>query len=442
LKPSVSTPEPGLDAAFDHVFDYWPVLTRSGESLAFPLSGRFVKPGGIFKWFFYWDSYFALLGLVVQGKWQLAREIVDGFVAEIEAFGHVPNYNGPHAVCSSRSQSPFLTSAIREVYPSINDLSWLDRAASAAATEYHGYWLAEPHITETGLSRYVDLGGSGCETVPDTPHYRAIGESGWDNTPRFGDDATQVVPVDLNCQLYRYELDLADFAEWLAQKQKASAWRARANERREWINRYLWDEHSGFYWDYDLRRGERLRGTPRSLASFVPLWAGVAAPDQASRVAEHLPAFEYDHGLVACEEGWADETEHNYPTGWPYSHWYLCSGLRAYGFHAQASRIAIKWLRLISDEFAQTGAIRERHNVVDPSVPLPGRYPPQRGFAWTNGVFAALLARIIFGIGAGTNRAEAESHPCFPPEWAGAETQIHLPSYPWPEGVALTQVAA
>jgi alpha,alpha-trehalase len=442
LKPSVSTPEPGLDAAFDHILEYWPVLTRRGESLEFPLSGRFVKPGGFFKWFFYWDSYFTLLGLVVQGKWQLAREIVEGFVAEVEAFGLVPNYNGPQSICSSRSQSPFFTSAIWEVYPSINDLGWLDRAARAAANEYRGYWLAEPHMTEIGLSRYIDLGGNGgCGTVPDTPHYRAIGESGWDNTPRLGDDATQVIPIDLNCQLYRYEMDLADFSDLLGKKDIAGAWRDRADKRRDLINRYLWDESSGFYWDYDLRTGERLRGTPRSLASFVPLWAGVADQDQASRVVEHLPAFEYDHGLVACEEGWADQTEHNYPTGWPYSHWYVCSGLRAYGFHDEASRIAMKWLRLVSNEFGQTGAIRERHNVVDPSVPPPGRYPPQRGFAWTNGVFAALLARIIFGIGAARNNAETESRPSFPREWAGEETQIYLPSYPWPEGAVLKSPA-
>ena len=97
MKPSVKTPEPELDATFDHIYQYWPVLTRPGESLAFPLSGRFVKPGGFFKWFFYWDSYFTLLGLVVQGKRQLAREIVEGFVAEIEEFGSVPNYNGPQS---------------------------------------------------------------------------------------------------------------------------------------------------------------------------------------------------------------------------------------------------------------------------------------------------------------------------------------------------------
>jgi hypothetical protein len=75
--------------------------------------------------------------------------------------------------------------------------------------------------------------------------------------------------------------------------------------------------------------------------------------------------------------------------------------------------------------------------VVDPSVLPPGRYPPQRGFAWTNGVFAALVARIIFGIESDRNIAETVSRPSFPREWAGEETQIYLPSYPWPEGVKL-----
>jgi len=442
LKPTVSTPEPEIDATFEHIFQYWPVLTRSGNSLAVPISGRFVKPGGFFKWFFYWDSYFTLLGLVAQGRWQLAREIVEGLVTEVEKFGFVPNYNGSESVCSSRSQSPFLTSAIREIFPSNNDLAWLDRVASAAATEYEDYWVAEPHITDLGLSRYIDLAeNGGCETVPDTPHFRAIGESGWDNTPRFGDDATQVIPVDLNCQLYRYELDLADFSDLLAERDTARIWRLRAEERLDLINRYLWDERSGFYRDYDLQTGESLRNTPRSLASFVPLWASAANQDQASRVVEHLPAFEYDHGLVACEEGWADETEHNYPSGWPYSHWYVCCGLGDYGFHDEASRIAMRWLRLIATEFSQTGAIRERHNVVDPSARVPGRYPPQRGFGWTNGVFAALLVRVIFGIEAERDGAAIEAHTRFPPEWTGEDVQISLPSYPWPEGVIQQQIA-
>lgn len=434
MKAYVKTPEPELNETFAYVLDYWPVLTRAGDSLALPLPGRFVKPGGFFKMFFYWDSYFIILGLVVQGEWELAREIVDNLIYEVEQLGLVPNYNGTDTVCRSRSQPPFLTAAICEVYPYVNDQTWLARAVNAATQEYYGYWLTEPHLTETGLSRYYDMGQNGCVTVPDTPHYRAIAESSWDNTPRFGDDATQVVPVDLNCQLYRYELDLALFSEMLGRHAEAREWKARSEARRELINRYLWDEESGFYWDYDLRSRERLHSTPRCLSSFVPLWAEVADQAQAARTLEHLSVFEYKHGVVTCEAGWPDDTEHNYPTGWAYSHWYVANGLRRYGYDAEATRIAVKWLRLVARKRAEIGTLRERYNVVDPDEPLPGRYRPQRGFGWTNGVFAALLTRVIFGIEADLISGQPRWSPSLPDEWHREEVHPYLPNYPWPDG--------
>jgi hypothetical protein len=66
------------------------------------------------------------------------------------------------------------------------------RAFEVACYRVRGYWTAGPHLVEPGLSRYIDLGGDGCGTVPDSPHHRAIAESGWDNTARFGDHATQL----------------------------------------------------------------------------------------------------------------------------------------------------------------------------------------------------------------------------------------------------------
>jgi alpha,alpha-trehalase len=433
----IKTPERDLDKTFMHILDYWPSLTQSGDSLAFSLPGSFVRPGGFFKMFFYWDSYFTLLGLVVQGKWQLAREIVENLIAEIEEFGFVPNYNNPKTVCRSRSQPPFLTAAIAEVYPFVNEHSWLERAVHAAIVEYEGYWLVEPHLTETGLSRYSDTGHNGCVTIPDTPHYRAIAESGWDNTPRFGNDITHVLPVDLNCQLYRYEKDFSLFSEMLGRPKEANAWRTKAEARRTLINQYFWDEESGFYWDYDLQALDRLRSTPRSLASFVPLWAEVANQTQASRMLQHLPVFEYEYGLVACEKGWNDDSEHNYPTGWAYSHWYVIYGLRCYQYHRDATRIAMKWLRLNARKFVETGVLRERYNVVQPDARLPGRYGPQRGFGWTNGIFAALLIRVIFGIEVEHVGGQLRWEASFPDEWQGQKSHLSLPDYPYPTGITV-----
>jgi alpha,alpha-trehalase len=240
--------------------------------------------------------------------------------------------------------------------------------------------------------------------------------------------------VDLNCQLYRYEKDLALFSKMLGRDGEAREWLALATARRDLINRYLWDEDSGFYWDYDLRAGHRLVSTPRSLASFVPLWAEVADSTQAARLLEHLPVFEHQHGLVTCEEGWPDNTQHNYPTGWAYSHWYVVDGLRRYGYDLEATRIALKWSRLVARKRVETGVLRERYNVVEPDGPLPGRYRPQPGFGWTNGVFAALLTRVIFGVDFDLASGQPRWKPGLPPEWRGEDVHANLPHYPWPTG--------
>ena len=87
--PVLKSPEPLLDGAFAGAAAGWQALIRSGGDLAFPLPGRFIAPGGFFDWFFYWDSYFTVLGLTACGQWELARELVDAFVASIEEFGMV-----------------------------------------------------------------------------------------------------------------------------------------------------------------------------------------------------------------------------------------------------------------------------------------------------------------------------------------------------------------
>jgi alpha,alpha-trehalase len=428
----VETPEPDIDRTFLRIRETWPELTRPGSWLAFPLPHPYVRPGGFFKMFVYWDSYFILLGLVVQGEWELAAGIVDNMISAVERVGHVPGYISSKTTCRSRSQSPYLTAAISEVLPYRGE-RWLVGAAAAAEREYQEYWCAASHLTGTGLSRYADVGANGCTTVPDTPHYRSLAESGWDNTPRFGTDATQVVPVDLNAQLYRYEEDLGTFWETLGQIERAQAWRERAAARRQLIDRYLWAEDEGLYRDLDVRTGRPLENVPRALSSFVPLWAGVASESQAARLVEHLLRFEHDHGLAACEPGWTDATEHNHPAGWAYSHWYVAEGLRRYGYRDHAVRISLKWLRLVAQRFEESGALFERYNVVDPGGPTPARYPPQEGFGWTNGVFAALLTRVVLGIRTDASTPDED----LPAEWNGLPVRARFPSFPWPSGAVL-----
>ncbi len=146
----VETPEPDLSGTFAYIRDHWPELTRPGSWLAFPLPEPYVRPGGFFKMFVYWDSYFILLGLVAQGLWELAAGIVGNMIYAVEQLGHVPCYVSSKTACRSRSQPPFLTSAIREVAPFAADGKWLARAVAAAGREYFGYWMARPHLTDSG----------------------------------------------------------------------------------------------------------------------------------------------------------------------------------------------------------------------------------------------------------------------------------------------------
>ena len=63
---------------------------------------------------FGWDSYFIILGLLRDGRVDLARGMVENFFYEIENYGAVLNANRTYFL--TRSQPPFLSSMIREVY--------------------------------------------------------------------------------------------------------------------------------------------------------------------------------------------------------------------------------------------------------------------------------------------------------------------------------------
>src|SRR5262245_60604221 len=112
----------------------------------------YVVPGGRFNEMYGWDSYFTLLGLVRDGELPLAKAKTENFLYEIEHYGMILNANRTYFL--TRSQPPFLTQMILEVYRRTGDARWLERTVPATE-KYYGYWTREPHLTpQTGLSRY------------------------------------------------------------------------------------------------------------------------------------------------------------------------------------------------------------------------------------------------------------------------------------------------
>ena len=137
------------------------------------LPNPYVVPGGRFNEMYGWDSYFIILGLVEDKRTDLARNMVENFFFEIENYGAILNANRTYYF--TRSQPPFLTSMIREVYedPTGKPLSkaWLAKAYSYAQRDY-GLWTAPPHLAgDTGLARYDDIGEGPVPEMADDSNY-------------------------------------------------------------------------------------------------------------------------------------------------------------------------------------------------------------------------------------------------------------------------------
>ena len=144
------------------------------------LPNRYVVPGGRFNEMFGWDSYFIILGLLRDGRVDLARGMVENFFYEIEYYGAVLNANRTYFL--TRSQPPFLSSMIRAVYdaelardPSpanrVRQNRWLARAYPYARRD-HDFWLTTIHRAgDTGLARYFDIGEGPVPDIADHSSY-------------------------------------------------------------------------------------------------------------------------------------------------------------------------------------------------------------------------------------------------------------------------------
>jgi alpha,alpha-trehalase len=139
------------------------------------LPNKYVVPGGRFNEMYGWDSYFILLGLVHDGHTDLAKGMVENFFFEIENYGAILNANRTYFF--TRSQPPFLSSMIREVYEhpaagSTEDKAWLGKAYGYAARDY-ALWTSPIHQAgPTGLAKYHDLGqGPVPEMADDSAYY-------------------------------------------------------------------------------------------------------------------------------------------------------------------------------------------------------------------------------------------------------------------------------
>ncbi len=382
-----------VKAARQYIKKFWKRLERShledDESLI-GLPNKYLVPASEerttfdFNEMYYWDSYFMIQGLLDEQHKDLVLGMLDNLITMFERFKVIPNASRTYLM--GRSQPPFLTSFIRDCYEVYNlNLDWLTPRMAVAEQEYFTVWKGTKKPNErlvyAGLSRYYDI---------NYLHDLAEAESGWDMTTRFSRKALNYLPVDLNALLYKYETDFAWAAELRGDKAAAHKWQLVANGRADSMTNLMWD---GLFYDYNYVRGRR--SGVASLATYYPMWAGLATPEQAASLVKSLRRFDEKGGLVTTDQAPLDKfilgsmpTQWAYPNGWAPLVYLTVRGLERYGYHDEARHQVHKWLRTNLDWFNVNGIFLEKYNVVNPDKPpAKGVYPSQTGFGWTNAVF-------------------------------------------------------
>ncbi|GJC98459.1 trehalase [Colletotrichum higginsianum] len=421
----------------------------------------FVVPGGRFNELYGWDSYMESLGLLVNDKVHLAKSMVQNFCFCIRHYGKILNATRSYYLC--RSQPPFLTDMALRVYEKIKHepdaKEFLRTSMLAAIKEYHSVWVAEPRLDPvTGLSRYrpeglgvppeteaghfvhvlepyaekhgiswqefVQAYNSGKIKEPELDEYflhdRAVRESGHDTSYRLEKVCANLATIDLNSLLFKYETDIARTirnvfndklvipAEFAVGPLKAgevvtsAIWDRRAKRRKLAIDKYLWNEEEGMYFDYNTVEKEQC--TYESCTTFWALWAGVASPKQAATMVQKaLPKFEAVGGLLSGTEESRGvvglerpNRQWDYPYGWAPQQMLAWTGLVRYSFTDEAERLAYKWLFMITKAFVDfNGVVVEKYDVTRPIDPhrVDAEYGNQgldfkgvakEGFGWVN----------------------------------------------------------
>ncbi len=354
---------------------------------------------GHFDEMYYWDTYFTNIGLIKCGRALQAKHNVENMMYLISRFGRMPNGNRDYFL--SRSQPPFLSFMVRDVYEHFNDKAWLAGAYLSLEAE-HKFWM-EKRITPTGLNRYDDDNTRhshddvaqslekriGVKLEGDRRalgrHYLAVCESGHDITPRFELDAYDYNPVDLNALLYGLEANMAYFARELDNSDAAKLWDERAEARKSKMYK-LMDKGDGLLTDYNFKTGKISNFfTP---ATVYALFSHAASEAHAKAFVDNLHRLEADFGILAGEDvDVPGNYQWGYPNGWACEQYLTVVGLNNYGYKQDAVRIAKKYLTCVERVFEETGNLWEKYNVVLGSADVVDEYKMPAMMGWSAGVY-------------------------------------------------------
>ncbi|KHJ41379.1 alpha,alpha-trehalase [Trichuris suis] len=393
----------------------------------------FIIPGGRFREFYYWDTFWIVKGLLASDMFSTVRGMIRNLGYMVENHGFVPN--GGRIYYLYRSQPPLLIPMVYDYYLATGDIDFLDEMLPLLEKEYR-FWLRKRGSTYSVNNKTFDVFQYKAEMkIPRPESYRedlelvenltslperekvwaqivSGAETGWDFSSRWfshsGPEAYSlrsirtwsIIPVDLNAFMCLNTKLLANMYEMVGNLTKVLQYQARFHEAKLAMKKIHWNEEDGIWYDYDLENQRHV--DVYYISNVLPLYANCYDDESApSRVYQYLKAvgaFNSTRGIptsfIQTDQQWDSAN------AWPPMVHMLIEGFRTSGdpdLTASAQHLATQWLHSTYRAYMHTNAMFEKYNVSDVNE-LPGgggggEYEVQTGFGWTNGVILDLLAK-------------------------------------------------
>jgi hypothetical protein len=374
----------------------------------------FISPGAGYQIGGWWlmDSSIALAAV----KWTsqpFAENVMRGFEGvqqlnpdgRLDLWGHSAIRGMPGDV----SQIPLIFSYAADIARRTEDVT-LRVEIYGLMRRYLDWWLSPvKRDGPTGLvsSLLEETLGAGNNSLPGKPEFAPQTVAGVDTN----------VAVALGARL------TADLAQALGRLEECAIYRRAFQGIAEAINRYMWDEQNGIYYNYDLVLKRLMRDRIVS-STFHPLKCGIAPSNRRKRLIARLtdPA-EFNWGirpLTTLSKRSADYVEARgvydgrgwYGDIWALRNQDVVTGLLDVGENELAAEL--NW-----------ETIREFHNnYYEFLTPADGAGQGQKGFAWTASLYVAAIVDVLFGIQVDAIKRQIIIRPCVPKSLFGRELTV------------------
>lgn len=276
-----------------------------------------------------WDSAFHALGWrELDGE--MAQDAILAVIELQEPDGKIHLCDAPEEQHQRHTQPPVLAWSAWRVFEVTGDRDFL-RACYGPLGRFMGWLFAHRDVNANGLLEWLkEFQVERCR----------CGESGWDNSPRFDREIIDD-HVDINAMVVR-ELEL--LGRMAGVLGAANNWQERADALAALVNRRLWHDDIGLYFDRGPGEDPSEWMTMKSAACFLPLIAGIPSPEQARRmVTEHLTRESEFWGAtpvptVAFDEPQYSDDMWRGPT-WMNVNFLIWEGLKRYGFDDVADEL-------------------------------------------------------------------------------------------------------